>query len=214
MDKKFELFDLENNKYFQELNQKYDSKNEQIFKLFEEHNILINNLNLKLEKIKNNIELESKKKFNHLTEKIEKSIVQLGESNIALNNESHIDNNITGINNINNKINNQAIKFENFEKEIKFEINKIYELISNNNKKINLIENKAKDEEIEENNKKQNISKNNEELDKNQKIFTFENNKNNTNNENQTKRSQKNSKKSSTNNDIPSIESLLLQDND
>ena len=214
MDKKFELFDLENNKYFQELNQKYDSKNEQIFKLFEEHNILINNLNLKLEKIKNNIELESKKKFNHLTEKIEKSIVQLGESNIALNNESHIDNNITGINNINNKINNQAIKFENFEKEIKFEINKIYELISNNNKKINLIENKAKDEEIEENNKKQNISKNNEEPDKNQKIFAFENNKNNTNNENQTKRSQKNSKKSSTNNDIPSIESLLLQDND
>ena len=51
-------------------------------------------------------------------------------------------------------------------------------------------------------------------LDKNKEIFNFENNKNNTNNENQTKRSQKNSKKSSTNNDIPSIESLLLQDND
>jgi hypothetical protein len=57
--KKFDDLNLENNKYFKDLLVKYDSKNEQIFKLFEEHNIIINNLNLKLYKKNNNF-----KKYN------------------------------------------------------------------------------------------------------------------------------------------------------
>ena len=96
--KKLNELNLENNKYFQELNLKNNSKNEQIFKLLEEHDIIINNLSNKIEKIKDNFELENKKKFNHLADKIEKSINQLSESNIGLNyNESKIDTNIIGL---------------------------------------------------------------------------------------------------------------------
>jgi hypothetical protein len=213
--KKLEELNFENNKYLQELNLKYDSKNEQIFKLFEEHNILINNLNLKLEKIKNNIEMDNKKKFNHLTEKIEKSIVQINESNIAFNNESRVDTNIKEVENINNMkllINNQNIKLENIENQIKLELNKIYDQISNYNKRIELIENKTKDDRASVKKIKETSSDEDKFNKSKENNFVENNNENNTNNPNQSKISKKISKKSSENNGL-SIESLLLQDN-
>ena len=142
--KKFEELNLDNNKYFQELALKYDSKNEQIFKLFEEHNIIINNLNLKLEKIKNNIESDNKKKFNHLTEKIEKSIIQINESNNAFNNESRVDTNILPNENITymkSQIANQNKKLELIESKLNQELNKINEIITGYEKKINSMQN-------------------------------------------------------------------------
>ena len=142
--KKFEELNLDNNKYFQELAIKYDSKNEQIFKLFEEHNIIINNLNLKLEKIKNNIESDNKKKFNHLTEKIEKSIIQINESNNVFNNESRVDTNIIPNENITymkSQITNQNKKLELIETKLNQELNKINEIISGYEKKINAMQN-------------------------------------------------------------------------
>jgi len=213
--KKLEEINFENNKYLQELNLKYDSKNEQIFKLFEEHNILINNLNLKLEKIKNNIETDNKKKFNHLAEKIEKSIVQINESNIAFNNESRVDTNIKEAENINNMkllINNQNIKLENIENQIKLELNKIYEQISNYNKRIELIENKTKDDRVSVKKIKETSSDEDKFNKSKENNFVENNNENNTNKTNQSKISKKISKKSSENNGL-SIESLLLQDN-
>ena len=142
--KKFDELNLDKNKYFQELAIKYDSKNEQIFKLFEEHNIIINNLNLKLEKIKNNIESDNKKKFNHLTEKIEKSIIQINESNNVFNNESRVDTNILPNENITymkSQINNQNKKLELIESKLYQELNKINEIISGYEKKINAMQN-------------------------------------------------------------------------
>ena len=213
--KKLEELNFENKKYFQELNLKYDSKNEQIFKLFEEHNILINNLNLKLEKIKNNIETDNKKKFNHLTEKIEKSMVQINESNIGFNNESRVDTNLIGAENINNmklQINKQNNALENFEKEIKLELNKIYEQISNYSKRIELIENKTKDDKVSGKKIKENSSDEDKFNKSKENNFMEFNNDINTNNQDKSKISKKVSKKSSENNGL-SIESLLLQDN-
>ena len=212
---KLEELNFENKKYLQELNLKYDSKNEQIFKLFEEHNILINNLNLKLEKIKNNIETDNKKKFNHLTEKIEKSMVQINESNIGFNNESRVDTNLIGAENINNmklQINKQNNALENFEKEIKLELNKIYEQISNYSKRIELIENKTKDDKVSGKKIKDNSSDEDKFNKSKENNFIEFNNDINTNNQNKSKISKKVSKKSSENNGL-SIESLLLQDN-
>ena len=213
--KKLEELNFENKKYFQELNLKYDSKNEQIFKLFEEHNILINNLNLKLEKIKNNIETDNKKKFNHLTEKIEKSMVQINESNIGFNNESRVDTNLIGAENINNmklQINKQNNALENFEKEIKLELNKIYEQISNYSKRIELIENKTKDDKVSRKKIKEDSSEEDKFNKSKENNFMEFNNDINTNNQDKSKISKKVSKKSSENNGL-SIESLLLQDN-
>ena len=202
-------------KKLEELNLKYDSKNEQIFKLFEEHNILINNLNLKLEKIKNNIETDNKKKFNHLTEKIEKSMVQINESNIGFNNESRVDTNLIGAENINNmklQINKQNNALENFEKEIKLELNKIYEQISNYSKRIELIENKTKDDKVSRKKIKEDSSEEDKFNKSKENNFMEFNNDINTNNQDKSKISKKVSKKSSENNGL-SIESLLLQDN-
>ena len=213
--KKLEELNFENKKYLQELNLKYDSKNEQIFKLFEEHNILINNLNLKLEKIKNNIETDNKKKFNHLTEKIEKSMVQINESNIGFNNESRVDTNLIGAENINNmklQINKQNNALENFEKEIKLELNKIYEQISNYSKRIELIENKTKDDKVSRKKIKEDSSEEDKFNKSKENNFMEFNNDINTNNQDKSKISKKVSKKSSENNGL-SIESLLLQDN-
>ena len=213
--KKLEELNFENKKYLQELNLKYDSKNEQIFKLFEEHNILINNLNLKLEKIKNNIETDNKKKFNHLTEKIEKSMVQINESNIGFNNESRVDTNLIGAENINNmklQINKQNNALENFEKEIKLELNKIYEQISNYSKRIELIENKTKDDKVSRKKIKEDSSEEDKFNKSKENNFMEFNNDINTNNQDKSKISKKLSKKSSENNGL-SIESLLLQDN-
>ena len=213
--KKLEELNFENKKYLQELNLKYDSKNEQIFKLFEEHNILINNLNLKLEKIKNNIETDNKKKFNHLTEKIEKSMVQINESNIGFNNESRVDTNLIGAENINNmklQINKQNNALENFEKEIKLELNKIYEQISNYSKRIELIENKTKDDKVSGKKIKEYSSDEDKFNKSKENNFMEFNNDINTNNQDKSKISKKVSKKSSENNGL-SIESLLLQDN-
>ena len=213
--KKLEELNFENKKYLQELNLKYDSKNEQIFKLFEEHNILINNLNLKLEKIKNNIETDNKKKFNHLTEKIEKSIVQINESNIGFNNESRVDTNLIGAENINNmklQINKQNNALENFEKEIKLELNKIYEQISNYSKRIELIENKTKDDKVSRKKIKEDSSEEDKFNKSKENNFMEFNNDINTNNQDKSKISKKVSKKTSENNGL-SIESLLLQDN-
>ena len=213
--KKLEELNFENKKYFQELNLKYNSKNEKIFKLFEEHNILINNLNLKLEKIKNNIETDNKKKFNHLTEKIEKSMVQINESNIGFNNESRVDTNLIGAENINNmklQINKQNNALENFEKEIKLELNKIYEQISNYSKRIELIENKTKDDKVSRKKIKEDSSEEDKFNKSKENNFMEFNNDINTNNQDKSKISKKVSKKSSENNGL-SIESLLLQDN-
>ena len=210
--KKLNELNLDTNK-LKELNQNNDSKNEQIFKLFEEQNIAISNLNLKLEKIKNNIELDNKKKFNHLTEKIEKSIVQLNESNIAFNNESRVDTNIIGTDNLNNikiQINKQNIKLENIQNEIKSQLNKIYEQISLYDKRIDLIENKAKEEKkVETEIKENNIDK--DKINKTEENNHVINNRNNISKEYKSKKSSKNSKKSSGNGDNLSIPSLLLE---
>ena len=217
INKKFEEFNFDNNKHFQELNLKYDSKNEQIFKLFEEHNIIINNLNLKIEKIKNNIELDNKKKFNHLTEKIEKSMIQLGESNNVFNNESRIDTNILiGTDNINNiklLINKQDIKLDNIQKEIKQELNKIYKEFTNYNKRIYSIEKKATDEKIFDNKNKENnikLEDKSNKSDEKENNISIKNNQNNAAKENLSKKSSKNSKKNSGPGDNFSVESLLI----
>ena len=198
--KKLNELNLENNKYFQELNLKNNSKNEQIFKLLEEHDIIINNLSNKIEKIKDNFELENKKKFNHLADKIEKSINQLSESNIGLNyNESRIDTNIIGnenIKNINSQISKQNIKLETIEKQIKNEVNKLFELISNYDKRITLLETNNKKQELNNNISDKNIINNNQ------------NNININNKENISKKGSKSSKKKSGDDDNLSIESL------
>ena len=172
-------------------------------------------MNLKLEKIKNNIETDNKKKFNHLTEKIEKSMVQINESNIGFNNESRVDTNLIGAENINNmklQINKQNNALENFEKEIKLELNKIYEQISNYSKRIELIENKTKDDKVSGKKIEENSSDEDKFNKSKENNFMEFNNDINTNNQDKSKISKKVSKKSSENNGL-SIESLLLQDN-
>ena len=159
--------------------------------------------------------MDNKKKFNHLTEKIEKSIVQINESNIAFNNESRVDTNIKEAENINNMkllINNQNIKLENIENQIKLELNKIYEQISNYNKRIELIENKTKDDRVSVKKIKETSSDEDKFNKSKENNFVENNNENNTNKTNPSKISKKISKKSSENNGL-SIESLLLQDN-
>ena len=237
--KKFDDLNLENNKYFKDLLVKYDSKNEQIFKLFEEHNIIINNLNLKLEKIKNNIESDNKKKFNHLTEKIEKSIIQINESNNHFNNESRVDVNANTISNeqinlIKSQINNQNKKLESIETKLNLELNKINELIFENEKKINLIQNmyenqkqnkesmkveelsierakKINDENISNKTKEKNIINNssNNNIENAQKSEEEINN-NKEKRSNPEINSKKSSKKGSKISEINSIEDLLL----
>ena len=228
--KKLEELNLENNKYFQDLANKYNSKNEQIFKLFEEHNIIINNLNLKLEKIKNNIESDNKKKFNHLTEKIEKSIIQINESNTVFNNDNHFDTNISqkeNITNIKSQINNQNKKLASIESKLNQELNKINEIISGYEKKINLMQNinmnktqnkeNGKIEEISVESVKI-LSKENLSNKTKEKIIMNNLNENNTDNnieKNEEKSkdvipSKKSSKKGSKNSEIYSLDDLLL----
>ena len=54
-------FKKENAQYFNDMNLKMENKNEAIFKLLEQHDIAIKDLNTKIEKIKNNFEIDNKK---------------------------------------------------------------------------------------------------------------------------------------------------------
>ena len=204
--KELEELKNNNNKYFEELTLNFNTKNEEIFKLFEEHNVIIKNLDNKIEKIRNNLEIDSKKKFNHLTEKIEKSIVELNESNIGFNNESR---NQLGINKINTdnlnlikaQMNNQNTKLENFKNEIK----QINENILSNSKRIDLLENYRKDDKRGARLEK---SENDEiSINKENNIISS---KNNTNNKNMAeKKGEKNSKEMSKES-VGSLESLII----
>jgi len=206
----------ENEKYFNDINLKIDSKNEEIFKLFEQYDVAINNLNTKMEKIKNNFEIDNKKKFNHLNQKIEKSIIELNESNLGFINESRLAPNIIGnesINNIKTQINNQNLKFEKFEGEIKDKLIEINEQIIKNEQKISLLEDKMlenkKINNIMENNKGSNMeSKKGSNMgSNNSKInYTNEKNKEKEEEEKYEKKTNKEEKKES----ILSIESLLI----
>ena len=141
----FQDFKKENENNINELNSKLDNKNEEIFKYFEKYDNTIKNLNTKIEKINNNLEIDNKKKFNHLNEKIEKSIIELNESNIGFNNESRFANNILGnesINNIKLQIKNQNLKIDRLDSEIKDKLINIDEQILNNEKKMSSLEEK------------------------------------------------------------------------
>ena len=132
VEKYFQEFKQENNNKFNELDLKMDSKNEEIFKLLEQYSTTINNLNTKMEKIKVDFETENKKKLNHLTEKIEKSIIGINESNMGFNNESRFIGN-ENINSMKTQIRNNMSKLET---EIKEEIIEIREQILSHDKRI------------------------------------------------------------------------------
>ena len=156
-------FKKENEKHLNELISKIDEKNEMIFKLFEEHNVAIKNMNTKIEKIKNNLEIDNKKKFNHLTEKIEKSIMEINESNIGFNNESRYATNILGndkINILKSQLTNNDKKIEKLNEELKDKIIEITEHMINNDKRISLLE-KQKSNILDNNNISERIQNNN-----------------------------------------------------
>ena len=224
-------FKKENENNLNELISKLDNKNEEIFKYFEKYDNTINNLNIKIEKMNDNLETDNKKKFNHLKEKIEKSIIELNESNIGFNNESRFANNIVGNENINNiklQIKNQNLKIDRLDSEIKDKLINIDEQILNNEKKISsleekIIENRDKIKKIEKdgfNNKKKERSYFDEVRKKKEKIYTQDkrsskdiSNKNETNKDKNNKSENntlKNEEKKEKEEEILSIESLLL----
>ena len=227
----FQDFKKENENNINELNSKLDNKNEEIFKYFEKYDNTIKNLNTKIEKINNNLEIDNKKKFNHLNEKIEKSIIELNESNIGFNNESRFANNLMGNDNINNiklQIKNQNLKIDRLDSEIKDKLINIDEQILNNEKKINSLEekineNRDKIKKIENDgfNNKKNESNYFDEIRKNkEKIYIEEkrsskeiSKKDETNkdmdNKSENKTSKKEEKKEKED-EILSIESLLI----
>lgn len=136
IEKYFQEYKQENNNKFKELDLKIDSKNEEIFKFLEEYNTTINNLNTKMEKIKVNFEIDNKKKLNHLTEKIEKSIIGINESNMGFDNESRLMGN-ENINSMKTQIRNNMSKLET---EIKEELIEIREQIQSHDKRISDLE--------------------------------------------------------------------------
>ena len=227
----FQDFKKENENNINELNSKLDNKNEEIFKYFEKYDNTIKNLNTKIEKINNNLEIDNKKKFNHLNEKIEKSIIELNESNIGFNNESRFANNLMGNDNINNiklQIKNQNLKIDRLDSEIKDKLINIDEQILNNEKKINSLEekineNRDKIKKIENDgfNNKKNESNYFDEIRKNkEKIYIEEkrssreiSKKDETNKDMDNKSENKTSKKEEKkekDDEILSIESLLI----
>ena len=227
----FQDFKKENENNINELNSKLDNKNEEIFKYFEKYDNTIKNLNTKIEKINHNFEIDNTKKFNHLNENIEKSIIELNESNIGFNNESRFANNLMGNDNINNiklQIKNQNLKIDRLDSEIKDKLINIDEQILNNEKKINSLEekineNRDKIKKIENDgfNNKKNESNYFDEIRKNkEKIYIEEkrsskeiSKKDETNkdmdNKSENKTSKKEEKKEKED-EILSIESLLI----
>ena len=71
-----------------------------------------------------------------------KYIIQINESNTVFNNDNHYDTNISqkeNISNIKSQINNQNKKLQSIETKLNQELNKINEIISGYEKKINFI---------------------------------------------------------------------------
>ena len=120
-----ELMKLDINK-FNLIDQNYEDsmlKNQEIFRILEQYDTTIKDLNTKLEKLRNDYESESKKKYNQFNERISRveDEEQLSVRASNVNNANNINEiqTIKGdINTINQKLNNFIKKYEDIETKI------------------------------------------------------------------------------------------------